>query len=440
MSAAEFCLNITGELDDGVDLAIVKKSIANLLGLQNEHLARIFDAGEGLALEGLDATEAQRYSQALSAIGARHTVKPCEDGGELSAATPAAVATDATSSSPLAVPAADSADRASSERKDYAFSFTGQAGEWFKIWIVNTMLSIITLGIYSAWAKVRKNRYFYSNTSVADSHFSYHGDPIQILKGRMIAGVLLLIYVAGVQFYPGVADLIFFGVFMLIFPFFLVRALRFRMSITRYRNIRFGFDGTVGEAYKYFLLYPLLVMFTFGLLMPWMIAKQKGWMIDRTRFGTSHFEFSGVWQDFWKIYLKAFAILIIGFMVGGLLSALFPPIGAIAVMFVYLLVFVFVTVSEANLIYNMSGIEKHGLTSTLKVSEWLGLQITNGLAILLTAGLALPWTQIRMARYKANHLVLNANGDLDSFVADQQKQASALGEELGDVFDVEVGI
>ena len=39
--------------------------------------------------------------------------------------------------------------------------FTGNAGEYFKIWIVNIALTVVTLGVYSAWAKVRKLRYFY---------------------------------------------------------------------------------------------------------------------------------------------------------------------------------------------------------------------------------------------------------------------------------------
>ena len=38
--------------------------------------------------------------------------------------------------------------------------FNGRGGEFFGIWIVNILLSIITLGIYSAWAKVRTKRYF----------------------------------------------------------------------------------------------------------------------------------------------------------------------------------------------------------------------------------------------------------------------------------------
>ena len=47
--------------------------------------------------------------------------------------------------------------------------FTGKAGEYFKIWIVNLCLSVLTLGIYSAWAKVRRKRYFYGSTLLAGS-------------------------------------------------------------------------------------------------------------------------------------------------------------------------------------------------------------------------------------------------------------------------------
>ena len=66
-------------------------------------------------------------------------------------------------------------------------SFTGTGGEYFKIWIVNLALTIVTLGVYSAWAKVRRLQYFYRHTRLAGAGFDYHGDPIAILKGRIIA-------------------------------------------------------------------------------------------------------------------------------------------------------------------------------------------------------------------------------------------------------------
>ena len=82
------------------------------------------------------------------------------------------------------------------------FVFTGRGGEYFGIWIVNLLLTIVTFGIYSAWAKVRRMQYFYRNTSLAGASFDYHGDPRAILKGRLIMFVLFVVYNATLQFAP----------------------------------------------------------------------------------------------------------------------------------------------------------------------------------------------------------------------------------------------
>ena len=50
------------------------------------------------------------------------------------------------------------------EPDTYRMSFTGSAGEYFRIWIVNLFLTIITLGIYLPWAKIRQRKYLYGNT------------------------------------------------------------------------------------------------------------------------------------------------------------------------------------------------------------------------------------------------------------------------------------
>mgnify|MGYP003342959055 CR=1 FL=1 len=72
--------------------------------------------------------------------------------------------------------------------------FTGNGSEYFRIWIVNLALTILTLGIYSAWAKVRRLQYFYRNTALMGHGFDYHGDPVAILKGRITGIVLLVAY------------------------------------------------------------------------------------------------------------------------------------------------------------------------------------------------------------------------------------------------------
>jgi len=78
----------------------------------------------------------------------------------------------------------------------YPFSFSGKGGEYFKIWIVNILLSIVTLGIYSAWAKVRRKRYFYGCTTLAGSSFEYHANPVKILIGRVIVVVIYLLWIS----------------------------------------------------------------------------------------------------------------------------------------------------------------------------------------------------------------------------------------------------
>src|SRR5258705_13530536 len=72
--------------------------------------------------------------------------------------------------------------------------FSGQAGEYFRIWIVNVCLSVVTLGIYSAWAKVRRKKYFYGNTLLNGASFEYLADPKAILKGRLIVFGVFVLY------------------------------------------------------------------------------------------------------------------------------------------------------------------------------------------------------------------------------------------------------
>ena len=75
----------------------------------------------------------------------------------------------------------------------HAVTFTGSTRDYFGIWIVNVLLSIVTLGIYTAWAKVRWLRYFYGNTHIDGHSFEYHARPVQILIGRLIVVAALVI-------------------------------------------------------------------------------------------------------------------------------------------------------------------------------------------------------------------------------------------------------
>ena len=155
-------------------------------------------------------------------------------------------------------PAADDSERR------FSFEFRGRTGEYFWIWIVNALLTIATLGIYSPWAKVRTKRYFYGNAFVANANFEYHARPLSILLAR--AAVLLLVVVGGAvaAAYSAAADARYTLFLFLLLPWALVRGFSFNARNSSYRGLRFSFARRYGEAY--FALFGLPTLLFVALL------------------------------------------------------------------------------------------------------------------------------------------------------------------------------
>jgi uncharacterized membrane protein YjgN (DUF898 family) len=150
----------------------------------------------------------------------------------------------------------------------YAVRFIATGEEYFRIWIVNLALTIITLGIYSAWAKVRKKRYFYGHTLLDGECFEYRGNPIAILKGRIIAFAMLVLYSLAGQFAP-LAQLLMMLVLAVIVPWLVVRSLAFNAWNSAYRNVQFHFRGNYPEALRVVIGNGLLVLLSLGLMYPY---------------------------------------------------------------------------------------------------------------------------------------------------------------------------
>lgn len=147
------------------------------------------------------------------------------------------------------------------QQQQHAFEFTGSGKEYFKIWIVNLLLTILTLGIYSAWAKVRRLQYFYRNTRLDDASFEYHGTPMAILKGRLIAVGLFAVYSIAGKVNP-LMGLVFGLLMAVVMPWLIVRSLRFKLYNSSYRGLHFSFAGDDWSAYRVFLLNPILTLLT----------------------------------------------------------------------------------------------------------------------------------------------------------------------------------
>lgn len=390
-----------------------------------------------------------------------------------------------------------------------ALSFEGSGMEYFKIWIVNILLTIVTLGLYYPWAKVRNNRYFYANSTLEGRNFEYHATGKQLFFGYLIAIGLLIAYIVLQNISP-TGGLIVFLIFLVALPWIIWRSLMFNMRMTSFSNVRFSFDGKLGGAYLNFMLLPILffvvlygipmvffAMFMFlnmssgmltviGLIafvifvtsaiyiFAYMKKRNTHYMLNGYRYGQGQFVTDVEVKPFAKIVFKTFLLaialfvglmllagLIASFTVGidqmlGLQQNLEDPEAmaeSMGMMFFIVvplyLAFIFIsffviaysyTRQRAYILDNSVLDEKISFASTLQTLPFAWIMISNFIVVIFTLGLALPWAKVRMARHVLENTQVDTSVGFDAYVTQQQNEQSALGDQIGDAFDVDVGV
>ena len=333
--------------------------------------------------------------------------------------------------------------------------FSGNASEYFRIWIVNIALTLVTLGIYSPWAKIRKLRYFYTNTSLEDGHFDYHAKPRAILIGRLIAIGMVGIYWASGYMSP-VAPFIVIAVIMLSIPWLVVRSRIFQLRNTSYHGLRFNFQPNYADSFKAFYGGALITVVTLGFGAPTAIYMRNKFVANNAGFGQTQFVFNGRQGEFYSIIWKSIGLAILGVLAlmlilglsGGLIgnststnvNSLYSAASTIVLLAFYAAIGIYVQVRQRNYVWNTTELGDSSFLSTLSVTEMVGLYLTNAIAIILSLGLLVPWAQIRLAKYRADHLAVCLGADWKDHIAALNEEGSALGEEVGDVFDVEIDV
>ena len=202
------------------------------------------------------------------------------------------------------------------------FKFTGNGFEYFRIWIVNVLFTIITFGIYSAWAKVRTKSYFYRNTKVAGSGFEYHASPTQILKGRLLSFVVYVVFIVATESQLVIASIIAI-ITVLAMPWLIVRAHVFNARNSSWRNIRFDFnEHSQSDAWMVFLVYPALIPFTLGMIIPYISYRGWRFSVTNSRIGRQPFSFHSVrvgayYRVFFAMMLPFVMIALLWFVASG---------------------------------------------------------------------------------------------------------------------------
>jgi uncharacterized membrane protein YjgN (DUF898 family) len=442
-----------GKILEGFDFEAAKNKLIEKFALNKEKAEKILKSRRVVLKKAVDEMTARKLGLALKRAGLdviltkSHTtaaVQPVTVGSG-SKTEPRADKIDLPPTAALDRQVDSAASAAAVEQTPIPktavipFEFRGNGAEYFKIWLVNIILTILTLGIYSAWAKVRRKKYIYGSVRLNDAGFEYLANPIKILKGRMIAGVFLVLSSILSNLFPQIG-FIFSLVLFAAVPWIVVCALAFNARNSALRNIRFGFSGRIKDAAKTFVLWPILVPLTLGILAPYAYYRQRKFIVENSSYGTTRFAFSATARDYYRLFLSASVPFIIG--VGLVAAVIFflTPLAVPAALALYLYLFAFYSVKTTNLQFNSSRLAVHRFKANLRIKEYLALVVTNSLATALTLGLFYPWAKIRTLRYKFSRLSLITSGDIDTFIAGEQKHVGSVGEEMSNFFDIDIGL
>lgn len=379
--------------------------------------------------------------------------------------------------------------------------FRGSGFEYFKIWIVNLVLIILTLGLYYPWAKVRRNRYFYGNTTLQDRNFEYHAVGKQLFFSYLIALGLFIFYVFLNQVFPPAGALFFIGLFTLI-PWVIVKSMMFNLKMTTFSNVRFSFEKNFSDAYLSFLLYPLgiyigfiFVAFIIGLLgavhpilslvgvvgflyfMVYSIAflkkRTSEFYLKNASYGQGKFTTNLELKELMKIAAKTvgvgFAFTIVLFIIAGVIVTTFigadvvqnaaaqfqqqdtpanPSLvigligsiyGGMILVFIATMAYSFAVNREyiyKNTLFN----DKVGFSSTLGAGRYMWVVLSNFFLILLTLGFAMPWAKVRVAKLVLANTLVDTSSGFDEYLSQAESYTSSLGDQIGDAFDIDVGL
>ena len=335
------------------------------------------------------------------------------------------------------------------------FEFLGDEREYFRIWIVNTLLTILTLGLFSAWAKVRKRRYLRGSTRLQGHAFHYTAQPGRILIGNILIAVLFLAYSFFGSVYP-LARILAVVIGVVLLPWVVVRSLSFNAHHTLHRGMRLRFRSGLTEAFWVYLFLPLLIVLSLGFYYPAWLRRKQAFVTANHRYGDAFFSFHGPSGRFFSAVLVGGLIVFLGATALGTATAIYvtthdgqtPPqwftLGGTVLLYgsAFYTGRHFIFPRVFNHIWNHTQLDEHRFRACLPAGRWMALQWTNLLAILCTAGLALPWATIRSNRLLLSSLSmeLETPDALDRIDTMGNIRGSAVGDSAAEFIGVDFGL
>ncbi len=368
-----------------------------------------------------------------------------------------------------------------------ALRFTGSGSEYFRIWIVNLLLTLLTLTLYAPFAKVRRLRWQYANTLVDGQPLAFHGNPWKMLRGHLLILVFAGVYAVAGRF-SATAGLLASAVLAALWPALWQASLRFRLANTSWRGLRLRFTGSLGEAYA--TLAPMLVPAALALasiarpvepgtepsllfaLAPLLAAVMWPWIAFRMkRYQHAHYHWAGQTTQldttmgaFYGINLRAGLVVLLPVFVVGVVAAIVMPalssapgqgetvnrsmviFGLLAtslLAYVFALIFgqAYLMAKMQNLIWGHTRSNLLRFHSALPLRPVMAQLARNLLFSALTLGLYWPFGWVRLTALRLGSMHIEASEDPATWVGGTAPQAgSAVGDAAGDLLDIDVGL
>lgn len=394
MSDLQYNIVFNGELSDHADPERVRLQFAKLFALSDSQVQHVFTSAPVKLKSRVDQRTAQKYHQAFNKIGLITSVVEIED--------------------------VISPPDVSSPASRYPLSFSGNQWFFFRYWLFNILLTLLTVGIYSAWAKVNLKRYKLAHLQLNQSSFEYLANPLEILKHRIMLAGLCILFIIASAIDSGAAIVIALCLFLSI-PWFWLRSKTFEYHNTAYGNIRWNFHCTMLHAVKLCCGWPLAVLLSGGLLFPTACYYYQTGKIQCLRFGALRLALNSNVVEYNKRLLP---FVLEALFIAGIVY-LFVDIdillAAVSAVVLSLVLIARCHAALCNLFYNaLSAGDKIRFESTLKPTPYVLLFVFHALLIIMTVGLYSPFAIVRMLKYKAQSVCMVTKDDFDDFIGTEQ--------------------
>lgn len=193
-------------------------------------------------------------------------------------------------------------------------TYHGKAGDVFRLHLLNLLMNIITIGIYSFWGKTRIRRYMTSHIAIQKDRFEYTGTGKELFYGWLKALLIFLPLIICMSI--PVVNLIALPIFLGIFSIALYLAMRYRLSRTRWRGIRFNLSGSLKEYFILSLKRTFINIVTLGWKIPKSDLLKWSYIANHMSYGDLKFSYQGDDSRLKRIHAITLTIFIVAFLAG----------------------------------------------------------------------------------------------------------------------------